>query len=201
MTSLELLWTFITPTMFGDETMKSVWSLAQQPPTPSSSAQQSGNSSPTPFHDLCEMIPRTFPNVRRLYVALQAYIVPPPSFQSTDVIGSVEQVVLGPIEDMFRRMMQRDQGGSTKEFSLAIQRGGWQVIVDRAAKRITGERRLSPQGDGGGGESSRERLWRPLGEAEGEGYWLRPGWDDIEVMGSQYWMFDIWRTGGFRGEF
>jgi hypothetical protein len=180
--------------------MKSVWSLAQQQSTCSSSAStsQPQTNSTTHFHDLCEMIPQTFPNIHRLYVALQAYIVPPASFQSTHVIGDVERVILGPVEDMFRRMRLNDLDGSTKDFSLAIQRGGWQVMVDRAAKRGARER---SHVEGDESESCQERLWRPLGNHQGEGYWLRPGWDDIEVMGTQYWMFDIWRTGGFRGEF
>lgn len=73
------------------------------------------------------MVPATFPNTRRLYVALQAHIVPPVTFHSADIIADVERVDLGPVEDMFRRLGM-GPGSVNKELSLAIQKSGWQAF-------------------------------------------------------------------------
>ncbi|KAK4041137.1 hypothetical protein C8A01DRAFT_15106 [Parachaetomium inaequale] len=195
-TSLELLWTFTEPALLNDETMNAVWAHAQpeREAAPSSTDQQTDQ--PTKFHRLCDLIPTTFPNLRRLYVALQAYIPPPSTFPSSDVITDVDRLVLAPVEDMFRRLGPTQD----KEFALAIQRGGWQVFADRLRQRDPHRaERVFQVLDGG--KSYREGIWRPLVKGvDGAGYWLRQGWDDFEVFGAEYWMFDLWRTGDYRGE-
>lgn len=166
--------------------MASVWADAQSRPLSPSTAAEAADRKKTRFHDLCEMVPATFPNVRRLYVALQAYIVPPASFGSEDIVGDVERVVLGPVEDMFR-VLGPGQQGTGKEFSLAIQQGGWWVLADRLTGRCNG--------------GYQERVWKPLGR-DGEGYWLRQGWDDFAACGvADYWMLNLWGTDYPRGEF
>lgn len=58
--------------------------------------------------------------------------MPPGSFASEDIVRDVERVVLGPVEDMFR-VLGAGQQGTGKEFSLAIQQGGWWLFADRLA--------------------------------------------------------------------
>lgn len=183
-TSLELLWTFANPKLCNDETINATWDRSQTSP-----------SSPPPpntkLHDLCEMIPQTFPNVRHLYIALQAYIAPPSNlFPPEDRIPAVNRVILGPVEDMFRRLGP----GTGKEFSLAIQQGGWFAFADR----LKGGHFQIFEDD----TTYRQRVWKPLGD-DGIGYWLRPGWDDTpmfcHVSGYSGSMFDLWGT-EFKGE-
>lgn len=176
--------------------MASAWADAQEGGPSSSTAAEAAARKRTRFHGLCDMVPATFPNVHRLYIALQAHIVPPASFSSEDILGDVERVVLGPVEDMFRTLGPGQEGTGRKEFSLAIQKGGWEVFTDRLTARDTRARRyleeFDEEEDGNGG-SYREKVWKPLTEG-GEGYWLRPGWDDFEVFGSEYWTFNLWGT-------
>ncbi|KAK4149687.1 hypothetical protein C8A00DRAFT_46737 [Chaetomidium leptoderma] len=112
---------------------------------------------------------------------------------NTSAEDKVERVILGPVEDMFRCLGP----GPGKHFSFAIQRGGWQVLADRLTQQDPRAQQFFESFDD---SSYQERLWKPLGD-DGSGYWLRPGWDDFAVFGREYWMFDIWRTGGFRGGF
>jgi hypothetical protein len=205
-TSLELVFSFSSDTLFNSQIKSSVRADANgESPQPSTAAEAADQKKKkTCLHDLCEMVPATFPNVRRLYVALQAHIVPPASFGSEDIIADVERVVLGPVDDMFR-VLGEGQPGLKREFSLAIQRGGYKVFADRlTARDARAKRHLEVfEGDGGHGSTSgsyQERLWKPLGE-EGEGYWLRPGWNDFKMFGGEYWMFNLWGTGEFRGGF
>jgi hypothetical protein len=205
-TSLELVFSFSSDTLFNSQIMSSVWANAKEgeSPTPSTAGEAADRKKRTCLHDLCEMVPVTFPNVRRLYVALQAHIVPPVSFGSEDIIADVERVVLGPVEDMFR-VLVAGQGPGKKEFSLAIQKGGWQVFADRLTARGARAKRYleafdGDDGHGSTGGSYREKLWKPLGE-DGAGYWLRPGWNDFKMFGAEYWMFNLWGTDDFRGEF
>jgi hypothetical protein len=183
--------------------MASVWADAQPRPSSPSTATEEVERKKTRFHALCEMVPATFPNVRRLYVALQAYIVPPASFGSEDIVGDVERVVLGPVEDMFR-VLGAGQQGTGKEFSLAIQQGGWWVLADRLTGRDPGAKRYYEVFDGGEDGSGcwhQQRVWKPLGR-DGEGYWLRLGWDDFAAFGvADYWIFNLWGTDNWRGEF
>lgn len=235
-TSLELLWTFTTPNLLNDRTMAATWSTAQlgtsSPPSSTSRRQRGDN----PFLDLCATLPETFPNVRHLYIALQAHIAPPhpvAAAPTEEVVAAVERVILAPVEAVFRRLLEIDmdvdvgvgrdekkrkesdekKGNEKKkrELSLAIQRGGWQVFSEVLQRRDGRVRQMRGAFADG---SYQERLWKPLhmvgdsevvggevGTGEGAGYWLRPGWDDFEVFGREYWMFDLWGTGGFKGEF
>ncbi|KAL2133779.1 hypothetical protein VTI74DRAFT_1716 [Chaetomium olivicolor] len=184
-TSLELLWIFDKPNILNDDTINSTWASA----APSTSSTSSSRSSQeTAFHTLCTTLPQIFPAVRRLYIALQAHIAPPHTFHADDdAVADVERVILGPVEGMFRRMGT----GSDKEFSLAIQRGGWEVFADRLTEQGDGAQRVFEGFEDG---SYQERAWKPLDD-KGNGYWLRPGWDDIGTFGAEYWMYDLWRTG------
>jgi hypothetical protein len=207
-TSLELVFSFSSDTLFNSQIMSSVWANAKEgeSPAPSTSAEAADRKKKTCLHDLCEMVPATFPNVRRLYVALQAHIVPPVSFGSEDIVADVERVVLGPVEDMFCVLgAGPGQGRGKKEFSLAIQKGGWQVFSDRLTARDARAKRYLEAFDGDDrygstGGSCQERLWKPFGE-DGAGYWLRPGWNDFKMFGAEYWMFNLWGTDEFRGQF
>lgn len=49
---------------------------------------------------LCDMIPKIFPNVQRLDVFLQSWLVPPRHVHSDDALGVMERDVLGPVTDM-----------------------------------------------------------------------------------------------------
>lgn len=185
-TSLELLWTFDKTGLFSDPTIRSIWDQAEGP---SSSPRQD-----TQFHELCRMMPHTFPNVRHLYVALQACLVPPKS-RDIDVLSEVERLFLQPVEDMFRSLCPE----TGKNFGLAIQRGCWQAFANRLTRRGPRHHRIYESFDDGA--SYQERIWRPLGD-DGSGYWLRPGWDDFAVFGHQdYWLLGFWGMEHFRGEF
>lgn len=195
MTSLELLWTFAEPDLFRSETMKSTWDSAQLFSSMPKAEQQQQE---TAFHRVCHIVPATFPNVRHLYIALQAYIVPPHQFRTEDLLGDVERVIFGPTEDIFRALGP----GPGKEFSFAIQHGGWQVFAKRLTQGEKKNTRVRRYFDAVGETGYQEKLWKPLGDGEeAEGYWLRPGWDDFELFGAEYWLLDIWKTGDFRGEF
>ncbi|KAH6635873.1 hypothetical protein F5144DRAFT_627994 [Chaetomium tenue] len=81
-------------------------------------------------------------------------------------LAAIEHVIFGPIEDAFRRLGP----GPGKEFSLAVQRGGWEVFARWLEKRAPGgggSRRIFEifNEAGEGGEevvSYRERVWKPL---------------------------------------
>lgn len=185
-TSLELLWTFDKTGFFTDTTIRSIWDQARDP---SSTPRQD-----TPFHELCQMVPRIFPNVRHLYVALQAYLAPP-ECPDGDALPHIERLFLRPVEEMFRHLGP----APGKEFSLAIQRGCWQAFANRLSMRGPREHRVYRSFDNGG--SYQEWIWRPLGNG-GVGYSLRPGWDDFAEFGHHdYWLLGLWGMDHFRGEF
>ncbi|KAG7294181.1 hypothetical protein NEMBOFW57_004251 [Staphylotrichum longicolle] len=87
------------------------------------------------FHTLCELIPKVFPNVRHLYIALQANIAPPRIIAATieDRLSLVDSHILGPLEDMFRQIGP----GPGKEFTVSIQAAGWYMFLEREAKLET----------------------------------------------------------------
>ncbi|KAK4143159.1 uncharacterized protein C8A04DRAFT_12584 [Dichotomopilus funicola] len=177
-TSLELLWTFADPSRLHDSTMTSIWDRHIGTPPTSESVIE-----PTKFHRLCDLIPTTFPHLRRLYISMQAYLPPPDGNGGPDIRGAVETLFIHPIEDVFRTLGP----APGKEFSLAIQQGGWKVFAQRWT-----------EGEPGSVEQVgwREKVWKPLGLEEGAGgYWLCWGWDDFEVLGSQYWLYNLWGLG------
>lgn len=219
-TSAELLWTFNSPNLLNDGTLSQLWRNYTQSLSASSSPDPS--SPTTHLHRLAAQLPTTFPNIRRLYIALQAHLPPPqtaallpintltttPSTTNlhptpnTHVLVALEQAILNPIETAFRRLGP----GPDKEFSLAVQRGGWEVLAEWLEGRGPegGKRVFEVFGaeEGGGVVSYRERVWKPLlggegrdGDGDGRGYWLCQGWDDFDVFGGQYWMFNLWGTG------
>ncbi|KXX83064.1 hypothetical protein MMYC01_200467 [Madurella mycetomatis] len=173
-TSVELIWNFLKPKSLVDKTMESVWAMAAQPPSTSRPAQS------TLFHDLCRIVPSTLPNLRRLHVALQSYIAPSGTMRSVD---AVERVILGPVDDMFRQIGP----GPEKEFSLAVQRGGWTVLAEHFAERYNRPLGVVQILD----DCYQTQFWKPLND-ENSGYWVRWGWDDIGALGHGYWLFDIW---------
>lgn len=199
-TSLELIWTLADPHLLHDTTMASIW--AQHLSTPSSSQPVTG---PTKFHRLCELIPATFPHLRRLYISLQAYLPPSDGNGGSDILGAIDTLFIRPIEDAFRAL----DPAPGKEFSLAIQKGGWKVFAQRwegaqveeglKGRRVVEEVNVrSGMGEQGvvGQVGWRERVWKPLGlEKENGGYWLCSGWDDFELFGSQYWLYNLWGLG------
>ncbi|KAL2263993.1 hypothetical protein VTK26DRAFT_3777 [Humicola hyalothermophila] len=213
MTSLELVWDFARDDQNNSNagvTMRSIWDAAAAA-KPSSTSTSAPSQPSTAFHHLCRMVPSTFPNLRRLYIALQAFLVPPEDFPladyDDDLLGAVERVVLAPIEDLFRALGP----ARGKDFSLAIQHGGWRVFADRLTLEKGGKGKENRERDprafrcfevvAMGERSFREKLWKPLGDGEHEGYWLCPGWDDFALFGHSYWLFDIWRTGDIGGVF
>ncbi|KAH6838563.1 hypothetical protein B0I37DRAFT_419495 [Chaetomium sp. MPI-CAGE-AT-0009] len=167
-TSVELLWTFTSPDVLNDETMAQTWRNYTQPlSAPSLSNLSSPTTSPpsqqqptpqTKLHRLSAQLPVALPNLRRLYIALQAHLPPPhpralpatntsattstntstntttatvphtnpASSDSERVLAAVEHVILAPIEAAFRRLGP----GPDKEFSLAVQRGGWELLAE-----------------------------------------------------------------------
>ncbi len=162
-TSLELLWTFNRKDC--EDNLSALWNQSREP---CSGVQHR-------IHYLCRMVPLAFPNVRRLYIALQADILPPPTFHSDDSVLDVERIILRPIEDMFSLL------GHGKEFSIAIQRRVWEAFQDHLKE---GDPRvLSIKGKVEDVPSYQDSVWKPLGD-DGLGYWLRPGWDDSEVSRS-----------------
>lgn len=181
MTSLELQWPFFEPNLFRDKNVEDVWDSAAQAQTSTERPEPS-----TAFHRLCRMVPTAFPNVRRLHIALEAYIAPPHTWQTDNVLRDVDTVILGPIEDMFRQLNPTEE----KDFSLAIQRGACFALPYCLPDRCAG---IFHQGFEDG--SYQPLAWKPLDE-DGAGYTLRTGWDDLPL----YSMFDPWRRGdGFWG--
>lgn len=195
-TRVELLWD-----VFDDrrKTLKAIYKQAQEAQaSPPSAPPQSQLS--TKFHELCQMTPRIFPNARNVYVALQSPIEPFPWASGPDCIPLVERAILGPVEDMFRAMGPAPE----KEFSLAIQLGGFLAVAVRRWR----EENLDPSVYRGppchfdvddergtfvldGVPFRSVRAWRPLGPGEA-GYWLRPGLTDSWTRGLE--TFDIWGT-------
>ncbi|KAJ5807724.1 hypothetical protein N7474_008993 [Penicillium riverlandense] len=136
------------------------------------------------LHELCRIVPETFPNLHHLYISLQSHIAPPEPKIFEDPVGEVERVILSPIDEVVRAL------GPGRDVKIAIQLGGWQAIWRRRLKR--NPREVIAKFD----EQSGNRLWKGLGDATGQpelGYWLCAGWDDIDRMGPvSYGDVDVW---------
>ncbi|KAK4237795.1 hypothetical protein C8A03DRAFT_15678 [Achaetomium macrosporum] len=185
-TALELIWDlFDQPKTINSKIISAVYNRAQASPsleTPPS----------TKFHDLCQTIPRIFPNARNVYVALQGDVTPPVMESRRDMMSLFEKAILGPVEDMFRAMGPAPH----KEFSLALQSKAfyplatrhWRADVDPG---IFERRDCYPEPlrrESGKWEGARYwmlhgvlfrdiKAWRPLDDGLA-GYWLRPGYHD-----------------------
>ncbi|KAJ5124281.1 uncharacterized protein N7515_008106 [Penicillium bovifimosum] len=134
------------------------------------------------LHELCGMVPETFPNLRHLYISLQSHVAPPKPEIFEDPVGEVERVILSPIDKMVRAM------GPGRDVKIAMQLEGWQAIWRRRLKLYPGEVIVKVD------EQFGHRLWKGLGNATGQpelGYWLCAGWDDIDRMGPALYR-DVW---------
>ena len=213
-TTLELLWDF-----FGDRaTIQNIYSQAQQPPSPTTS----DSPTTTTFHALCHLTPRHFPNVRRLYLALQADVTPPALPNRAAMLPLFEKAFLAPVEAMFRALRPRPH----TDFSFAMQATGYQVLAWRQGRRPLDEEGLGDRWEyeychperlrmrtlrvrmgTDLGEAQRaywvregvrfevSRAWMPLG-GEGGWYWLRPGWTDPTGLLNGRGLDAIWGTMG-----
>ncbi|KAK3303707.1 uncharacterized protein B0T15DRAFT_421172 [Chaetomium strumarium] len=194
--ALELIWDlFDHRKTINSKIMSAVYERAQ---AASGSPLESTN---TAFHDLCELIPRTFPDARNVYVALLADVSPPVMESRRDMMSLFERAVLGPVEDMFRAMGPAPE---EKEFSLALQSKAFHPLsarhwrerhhVDPSVYYARGDccyyypealrRERVEEREGrwcwvrDGVLFDELRAWRPLDGDGLAGYWLRPGYHD-----------------------
>ncbi|KAJ5561366.1 hypothetical protein N7461_000127 [Penicillium sp. DV-2018c] len=133
------------------------------------------------LHELCFMVPETFPNLRHLYISLQSHVAPPKPELFEDPVGEVERVILSPIDEMVRAL------GAGRDVKIALQLEGLQAIWRR---RLKGPGEIIAKAD----EQFGERLWKGLGGATGQpelGYWLCAGWNDINRLGPALYE-DVW---------
>lgn len=173
---------------------------------------QSHQTSDSPLHVLCDLIPRTFPHLRSLYISFQCWLDPgsPRGGPGGDVISEVETIFLSPVEDMMRacllgRSKQECDGDGhgyrDLELNLAIQRGAWRVLLAKYHKLLGAKLKVESVD-----ELSRGRFWKPLprlvsgggiGDEEtdgddGFGYWICGGWEDMQAFGHDYWIMTNW---------
>ncbi|EPE05419.1 hypothetical protein F503_02158 [Ophiostoma piceae UAMH 11346] len=160
---------------------------------------------------LCAMIPTTFPHLQMLYLSHDSWLAPPERGPEHDGISEMEEVFLGPIEDMLRGW--RDSGakqgsrtGLSLEVNVAIQSAGWGVLMRKYAK-ILGPEALV-RADFFDDNGVRGRFWKSLDEnkgtetgmetattdTDGFGYWICSGFDDVGNTGHDYWIRQPWGT-------
>lgn len=167
-TSLEMLWNFNMETERRIDIDNSMQLLWDKPDTQGSL-----------LHELCAIMPETFPAVRFLYISVQSWLAPSSINSLEDPISDLEQIFLGPVEQMLRAMGPR----LGREFNVAIQQGAWRLLLRKHSHMHGSALAMSGQ-----------RFWKSLGVADGDemGYWICSGWDDIGFIGCDYWMFNFW---------
>ena len=214
-TSLELLWklnsTEIRPEVPLPNYVKPLWDAGPD-------FQGHPDS---PLHILCQMIPQTFPRLRRLYISFQCWL-DSGSHGGADLISDVETIFLGPVEDMMRayllersRQEGRDHGHNLShgygdlELNAAIQWGAWFTLLKKYMQ-LEGTKLKFESDDF---MAWRGRFWKPLrlgsdavtgsgsdgggtgyeeNGGEGCGYWICGGWQDADPYGTNYWEFVNW---------
>jgi len=176
-----------------------------------SNAQDQADS---PLHILCNTIPQMFPHLRRLYISFQCWLNPGSYRGEGDPISEVETIFLGPVEDMMRSYLQRrpnrgnshDHSHGDLELQVAIQRGGWHVLL-RKYHKLLGDKLIIYSDD----DLSRGRFWKPLRlngpadtssggagagyeekDGDGCGYWICGGFEDMRNWGLDYWLIAHW---------
>ncbi|KAK9444522.1 hypothetical protein VB005_01585 [Metarhizium brunneum] len=172
-TSLELLW--------GDhERFLDQHPLAQELWNPSAAEHEEDRI----LRKLCRGISEACPNVQKLHVCIQFWVVPSgDEHPEQDRLPYFQRNVLGPIEDMLRGLGPRD------EFNVTIPGGVWLMLFhDEYALRghelvceldtpVTGRFQKSLRGSG----SDDEEL----------SYWICSGWNDrLLLMPSHYSEYD-----------
>lgn len=121
--------------------------------------------------ELCCVIPTTFPNLRKLDIYLQSWLVLPRHVPAEEALGAMEREVLGPVHTMLRRF------ASTVQLSVAVSVEAWKALAQKYHQ-------LDPVGlkyeqyhyDSG-------RFWVSLSpdSTQGQfGYWMYAGWNDTD---------------------
>ncbi|KAL2862703.1 uncharacterized protein BJX67DRAFT_365824 [Aspergillus lucknowensis] len=193
-TSLELIWDLVKPRARGYSHRDNLlYQLLETDGT--NSSRKSKSSSPSsvgvaPLHQLCRMVPGTFPHLRYLYISLHSHIAPPSNVVLRDPLEEVERVILHPIEDMIHVLNPERK----KEINIAIQQGGWEAFL-RRQRRIHDDGNVMLEGSSRFGP----RFWKGIEHANSNcnhdskpGYWLCAGWDDIGAHRQFYDEVDFW---------
>ncbi|KAL2859881.1 uncharacterized protein BJX67DRAFT_368612, partial [Aspergillus lucknowensis] len=133
-TSVELIWSLVKPRATGyshrDNLLYQL--LRREGTNPSGKSKSSSTSvGVAPLHQLCRIVPGTFPRLRYLYISLHSHIAPPSNMVLIDPLDTVERMILRPIEDMIHFLNPQPK----KEINIAIRQGGWEAFL-RQQQRI-----------------------------------------------------------------
>jgi hypothetical protein len=78
-----------------------------------------------PLHRLCALLPEALPYLDKLYISFQCWLNPGCRGCNNDNISEMETLFLGPVEHMLRTFGPT----SDKKFNVAIQQGGWFILL------------------------------------------------------------------------
>lgn len=160
--ALEITWTF-SPSVYipGYRPMQDLW----RNPTTEDSV----------LHEMCQMVPKLFPHVRRLDIHLHCDLFMPMGFTGWSLDG-VERIFLGPIEDMIRLL------GPGREVCVAIQKSLFECLHEKNGNLFNLVQAKTELYN-----PYLARFWKELDPDNGLGYWICSGWPDSCHLGADWW--------------